>query len=309
MTIKMYVNNVDISIYQAAFVGITPANRTVTNATETIGGLVAPMMCNPNFGTKEYTLKISIHGTNRKEIWKNVSSILEMFSKIVDVSLEGFSNNGEKDKFFKLTLTRVAHTEYGALQAGWHVLELTCAGYEYGERKSIDIAAHNLVFEEIDSSEKATAVCEVAAEQIEGQAPALVDVRIEQCSEDRIPDNEGFFSGTVGKKYPLYADIKLYGLCKNRMGKDLGNVKVHVSPEEHFYPGAGATAIFLDGQNGMLTVLETNGLYPTNISHDLPAPLKIGFPEQKIRVEVTAYKMQRYKHEYNIQFIYTPIFL
>ena len=310
MAIKMYVNNVDISTYQAIFVGITPANRTVTNATEMIDGLTTPIMCNPNFGIREYTLRISIHGRNRKEIWDNVGSILEVFSKIVDVRLEGFSDNkGEKDKFFKFTLTRVDQTEYGALQAGWHVLELTCAGYEYGNKKSIGIAAHDLVFKEIDSSGKATAVCEVAAEQVEGQAPVFVDVGIKQCSEDRIPDNEGFYSGIVGEKYPLYADIKLYGLCKSRMGKELGNVEIYLRPDDHFYPGGGATAIFLDGQNGMLTVLETNGMYPTNISHDIPAPLKIGFPEQKIRVEVTAYEMQHYKHEYDIQFIYTPIFL
>ena len=50
MAIKMYVNNVDISTYQAIFVGITPANRTVTNATEMIDGLTTPIMCNPNFG-------------------------------------------------------------------------------------------------------------------------------------------------------------------------------------------------------------------------------------------------------------------
>ncbi len=61
MAIKMYVNNVDISTYQAIFVGITPANRTVTNATEMIDGLTTPIMCNPNFGDRKSTRLNSSH--------------------------------------------------------------------------------------------------------------------------------------------------------------------------------------------------------------------------------------------------------
>ena len=108
----MLVNGVDISTCNAKFFNITPAARTVTNATEILDGASIPVMMPPAFGTKEYTLKLNVYGEGRKEIWENASRLLQLFSEVVDVSISGFSDNGNQ-RFFKLSLTKVS-------QGLWH---------------------------------------------------------------------------------------------------------------------------------------------------------------------------------------------
>lgn len=310
MATVMLVNGVNISTCNAKFWSITPAARTVTNATEILDGASIPVMMDPAFGLKEYTLKLNVYGKNRKEIWENVSRVLQLFSKVATVELGGFYDTG-RQRFFKLTLTKAEHTEYGPCQGRWHTLTLTCAGYEYGTEQIVNIAAYNLRVEDNGDgtgSASYTLSAESMSNQLKRTAIVPVNVTITQVEEELMEGDE-FYVGVIGKKYPINADFRISGLCRTRMGKDMGSLDVSIYPDTHLYPGLGAVKVTLDGRNGKVTVDEENAGISQAVGLEMPAPMLFGFSDQEIKVEVTAYGMGKYKHWYNVGFRFVPIFL
>ncbi len=319
MSTVMFVNGVNISTCNAKFWSITPAARTVTNATEILDGASIPVMMNPGFGLKEYTLKLNVYGKNRKEIWENVSRVLQLFSEVATVELGGFYDTG-RQRFFKLTLTKADHTEYGPCQGGWHTLTLACTGYEYGDEMTLE--TEKLILNgnggQAVTYESYVKDMKVNYSRHQTQmptAPVFVNLAVTQtetCSDALVA---GVAPEVEGKRYAMHADIRISGLCRNSVGKDIGDLIIRVREDmepDGSYIGKGISHIEIEGKTGKIKERMANvggdwGL----LTCDMPSQLKVGFPGQKIRVEIqrlnigTIYRPQ----EIYIVLGLTPVYL
>lgn len=318
MTITMTVNGVDISAYNAKFWSITPGKRAVSNSSETVEGSAVPLLIPPVFGMREYTIMIHVYGESRERIWGNVSSILGLFTEVAEVTVgAGYGNAAVFkgiNRHFKLSLSGAVHAEYGAVKSGWHTLELACLGYEYGDEMTRDTGVLELggtVATQIMTYEAKISEMEVNYSRgivPDTTAPVNVNVVIEQFAKfgTNLPD---VYSG-VGleeKPYPISADIAISGLCRNTRGKDIGQLNISLRSSE-ITPGAGITYLRIDGLTGK-EVYEMN--VGDSLSHywNMPAPLRIGFPEQKIKVVVTAYDAVNFPQKLRVTLVYTPVYL
>ena len=294
MATEMLVNGVNISTCNAKFWSITPAARTVTNATEILDGASMPVMMPPAFGTKEYTLKLNVYGEGRKEIWENASRLLQLFSEVVDVSISGFSDNGNQ-RFFKLSLTKVSQEEYGPGKGRWDALTLSCTGYEYGRKAYLwspclqlnKSGNEGILYE--DYIENMTNEFHAGQTQM-ATAPVLVDVIINQGKMCSDAEEAGVAPEVQGKNYALHANIRISGLCRNSAGKDAGDmtidVREHMEPDGN-YAGRGITHIEIEGKTGKLKERTANAEGNWGrMEYSMPSQLKAGFPGQKIRVEI-----------------------
>lgn len=306
----MTVNGTDISEYSARFWRIEPGKRMISNESMSLGGLGTAVMLPPEFGLREYKLDINVHGETRMLIWKNVSSIIKEFEKIADVHIEG----ADGQKYFKLSLTGVEQTEYGQLKDRWDILTLTCLGYEYGSKEFIRISDDVFVFEEAPKEGFGACVASVEREiEIKGSAVVPVNVQIEQTARAIIENSEYCDNSLVGKKYPIYADIKIYGLCRGKRGKDLGAMEVRLRPETDplFIVGAGVTGYHINGMTGKGKVYKYNHYtYPEHLqSHSLPAPALAGFPGQKVKIEILAHRADVITNCCEVVIFYNPVYL
>lgn len=305
----MKVNGVDVSAYQARFWTITPAQRSVSNASEMLDGASVPVLVRPSFGLREYSISINIHGDSRAKLWENASRILKLFEGVAEIEIGSFSKFPER--YFRVSLSRVSHTEYGPQKDLWHILKMTCVGYEYGEKQCVQIPAYDLLVKDNgDGTGTASCVLDTGTLRYNISKTSIVpvDVEISQHCEE-LMEGDDFFTGVIGKKYPIYADFKITGLCRTRAGKSKGSFSASVYPDTHIYPGGGITKITFNGKNGSAGINETNAGGNYEVRHDMPVPLLFGFPDQKITVDITAHEINKYRHEYDIRFWYVPIFL
>lgn len=318
----MKVNGVDISAYEAKQWNIAPGKRSIGNGSEMAEGIRVPVMLDPDFGLKEYTIKLNIHGEGRKKIWENASGVLKLFSGVAEAELDGFN-----DRFFTLSLKGADLAEYGDRKDRWGILTLTCTGYEHGYLMAATLS-DELLFADGKSEvtyEAYTDSLHLNASQQESPkttAPVPVNVHIAQVNVCR--DNGEWFDGLKGKRYPMYANITIEGLCRNRAGKDLGPLGITVRPEmvhgemQTAYPsrtGYGISEIRINGQTGQCGYTY-NGAVPdagaggqASAGVDMAYPLLWGFPGQKIKVTIDTYLKEAYQPEYQVFFEHTPVYL
>ncbi len=318
MPTKMTVNEVDVSTCNARFWNITPGRRTISNSSEALDGSAVPLLLNPFFGMREYTIAIHVYGSTRETLFDNASKLLELFSRCADVKIEStISGNAAdfKSRFFKLSLSGITHQEYGVQKAGWHVVTLTCLGYEYGWGLSRSPAHGALNFTgsgtirtvEYESLFADMDINYARFHSPETTAPVTANIEIWQTNKYGA-DVGNLYPGVAGKEYPLNADITISGLCKNSYGKDVGTVTIMVRPDGHLYPGTGIKAITVDGQTGKYST-EANAGGSHTLEMDMPAPARVGFPDQRIGVKITAYDMAEHPQNIFVSFAYTPVYL
>lgn len=332
MAITMEVNGENISAYNAKFWSIMPGKRNIENSSEMLDNAAAPLLFRPVIGIREYTLTLHVYGASREEIWRNVGGLLKLFTEVVGVSIGSGHGNAPGfngfNRYFRLSLLGVKHSEYGIMKSRWHTLELTCVGYEHGVEMSCGVdfevieqgpayGSRTLTFESyIDDMDINPSFGNVQ----KTEAAVTVDVRVLQMY--KCQDDGGYFTGLAGNHYPMYADISIKGLCKNSMGKDAGSLTISTVPE--FVPaeptmapgpsGYGVESISVNGMTGA-HMCDYNGATPDPGSSgvstlvEVPAPMRWGFPRQKIKVSITAHRTDIYQAQYSIYFKYTPIYL
>lgn len=333
----MKVNGVDIARYNARQWNIEPGKRTVTNASEMLDGVSVPAMAAPIFGLREYTITIRIRGSSRTDVWNNASRILSLFRGVSEVELDGIGGAGTH--MFTLSLKGVDQEEYGRMKAGWGILKLSCVGYEHG---GVTTAWLDREFDFSDTDNWiATTSHTFAIEEAELQCASLpsaptttgviTDVILSQtniCAEDG-----EYFSGLAGHYYPIYAQVKIEGICRDLQGRDMGELRFEARPHtkrvwfdlDYIYPihpdGYGCSEITIRGISGK-GVYTTNGAKPdySDTSEyqrqmpevktiNIPAPMMWGFQGQEIKIEITSYNYGKYKPRYKIGFSHTPIYL
>lgn len=303
ITTTMTVNGVNISTYNAKFWSIEPGKRNISNSSESLGAGM-PLMLPPEYGLKEYTLELHVYGGSRGEIWENASGILSLFYDVADVML-----HRNEQRFYKLSLSGVTQAEYGAWKDRWHTLTLVCVGYEYGHEMETRVSGQDLFG--IGGTNTITVyydayVKDMAVNPSAGAAKkttAIVPVNVTILRPDIDPE--------TGRYPPMNCNMKINGLCKNRRGKDVGELELEVRPYVMDF-SMGAASVTVDGMTGETTV-KPNYDNQDRGSYDLycksPAPLMWGYPGQKISIELTAYEESDNPVGYNVHFSYTPVFL
>ena len=325
----MKVNGVEIARYNARQWNIEPGKRTVTNASEMLDGVSVPAMAAPIFGLREYTITIRIRGSSRTDVWNNASRILSLFRGVSEVELDGIGGAGTH--MFTLSLKGVDQEEYGRMKAGWGILKLSCVGYEHG---GVTTAWLDREFDFSDADSGYVTMSHIfAIEEAELQYTSLppaptttgviTDVILSQtniCTEDG-----EYFSGLEGYHYPIYAQVKIEGLCRDLQERDMGALSLYVTPElqktsgepvESPYPnGGGYSEVTVRGISGKTDFVvnkklaESGALKPCAEVWGMPAPLVWGIPGQKIRIHIAALYPEIYHPHYKMGFSYTPIYL
>lgn len=306
----MTVNGIGIENYNAKFWGIQKGRLAITNATEAMDNSRIPVMMRPSIGLREYTVTVHVYGKNRMEQWENAGRITALFAGAVsEVRVPGFP--GRK---FMLTLTGINESGHGGITNDrWHVLALSCAGYECADGETC-IKLDKLRFEEDDADApelkmayeaSLEELCEASGTEMPTE-PEQVNVTIEQ--KNIVHDAGQMYPGIQGKPGAMDADIRIYGLCKNRDGKDMGPLSIQARSDAHRYKGTGVTGVAINGKSGK--VKETVNIYGDyTMQYDMPAPLSWGHAGQGIRIEVTAYNKMAYYPKYEVSFCYTPVYI
>lgn len=332
MDVKMTVNGVDIATCSARFWSITPGKRKISNSSEMLDGSATPLMLNPIFGMREYTVALHVYGTGRENIWGNVGAALKLFAEVAEVTVGSGMGNapGFKgfNRCFTLSLVDVAHVEYGSMKSKWHTVELTCAGYEHGVEMSCAVDFGTMGPENWKDGVAATReayIDDLAINPSVGDAQkteAITSVHVSVAQTLKCQDDGGYFSGLAGKIYPMSADISIEGLCKNSRGRDIGALTIRASPE--YVPagptmkpapsGYGFQEVSINGTTGACEWTHnftSPTMEPPNTQAvvDLPGPMRWGFRGQKVKIRITPHALAYYQAKYSIYFHYVPIFL
>lgn len=324
----MKVNGVDIARYNARQWNIEPGKRTVTNASEMLDGFSVPAMAAPTFGLREYAVMLRIRGGSRTEIWNNASRILSLFRGVAEVEMDGIGGAGTH--MFTLSLKGVEQEEYGRMKAGWGMLKLTCVGYEHGSRvttwldKEIAITEQGVNFQ----TARYTFLAEEAAIESESLPPfptttcVIADVTLFQ--KNICKDDGEYFSGLSGLPYPIYADVRIEGICRDAQGKNAGALEFNVLPRlkgemttlTPCRDGSGYCRVKVRGESGQIEKQVNKlgdsmeeGRDSSVSSLNMPAPLVWGVPGQEITVSITSYFPDVFKPDYKLGFSFTPIYL
>ncbi len=325
----MKVNGIDISKYNAKKWKITPGKREISNASEMLDGGFAPVLAHPFLGMKEYTLEINIHGESRGEIWDNVSNVIKLFGMPGSTTIEGF-----EERIFKVSLKDASHTEYGPGLKKWAILTLTCVGYECGYPVSAELKDE--LSATLPSEDTFGGVCvdyEFYTEDItlkplgeitspRTTAPVPIDITVRQM---RVCEDDGsWFSGMAGKKYPIYADVIIDGICRDYRGRDKGRLWIRISPEVEpsemgmvipASSGYGVESVKINGQTGQVECIYNReppshmNMKPECYINDMQGGVLWGFPGQKIKVSILSTMAGIYRPSYQISFNHTPIYL
>lgn len=302
----MTVNGIGIENYNAKFWGIQKGRLAITNATEAMDNSRIPVMMRPSIGLREYTVTVHVYGKNRMEQWENAGRITALFAGAVsEVRVPGFP--GRK---FMLTLTGTNESGHGGITNDrWHVLALSCAGYECADEE-INIRIDNLTLVRGDADAiKDEYEYETQAQELCGLPPEAVgvDVTIEQT---RAFDGgyEKPFPDFAGKKMPMDADIRIFGLCIGKNGKDMGPLRIWARPDE-MNPGGGLEKLKLYGRSGRTEEYVNRGEAGYGLDCDFPSPLSFGRMGQKIRIEIDAYRSISIACKYAVDLSFTPIYI
>lgn len=302
----MTVNGRDIAEYNAKFWSITKGRLSITNPTEAMDESRVPVMMRPSIGPREYTLTLHVYGKSRMEQWENAGRIAVLFTGAAsEVRVPGFA--GRK---FMLTLTGIQESGHGGIANDrWHVLSLACVGYECADRETrVRIDRMDCISGDADAAKdvykyeaQAEEICELPPEAVE------VDVAIEQTRafdggyENRYPD-------FAGKKMPMDADVRIYGLCVGRSGKDIGPLRIWVRPDD-MNPGGGLEKLKLYGRSGRTEEYTNREGMGYGLDCGLPSPLSFGHTGQKLKIEIDAYRSISIACKYAVSLSFTPIYL
>ena len=302
----MTVNGTGITEYNAKFWGISKGRIAITNATEAMDESRIPVMMRPSVGLREYTITIHVYGKSRMEQWEKAGRIAALFTGAVsEVRVPGFP--GRK---FMLTLTGISESGHGGITNDkWYVLALDCAGYECADRETrirIDRFSHisgdaDAVKDVYEYEAQAQALCELPPEAVE------VDVTIEQT---RAFDGgyEQNFPDFAGKQMPMDADIRIYGLCIGRNGKDMGPLVIWARPDD-MKPGGGLEKLKIYGRSGRTEEYANGEGAGYGLDCKIPSPVSFGHKGRKIRIEIDAYRSISVACKYAVSLGFTPIYL
>lgn len=313
MAITMMVNGVDISMHNARFFRMTPGRRNVSNASEMLDGGMLPFLSRPSFGIREFVFEMHVYGSSRDAISKNCGSILNLFGVVSTVDISGFIDSKNVTRHFKVSVSGADQTEYGGLKNRWSTLKLTCVGYEYGDPAGATLLHMTAnTFDSYTSGNigviRRTISAESSAVLPYCGSPVPVTISIEHYPKRTIT-NDSFFSGVVGKEYPIFADFEIYGLCKNSVGKDLGPVKIKARPNTGTYKGSGITFLQIDGHSGNAK-REYNGPVEVDVFEiDMPGPIALSNDTQSITTVINAYETTEFYHAYSVSISYNPVYL
>lgn len=267
----MKINGVDISAYNAKQIKVTPGKRTIINESAVMGGCGIPIMFAPEFGIRTYEVVIAMWGNNREEIWENVDRILTLLRNPSDVKLDGFKHN------FRLSLSAVQQEEHGPGQIGWHTVTLECKGYEYGEMKEFSIMSP--VFEFRDTMcypDKITKIVKFdmgdALDKMGDKniIPVPLGIKIEQIYEQD------------GTPHAIFGTTEISGICKNNMGKNMGNLAIETMDLQ--------TGVEFRGETGKSIAWHQGQVSNTaNLHVDMPCIPTCGFEIQPVEIVTSLY--------------------
>lgn len=132
----MKIDGIDIAKYGAQQWNVYPSFCQISNNSEWLDGMSAPLMLNSTNGFKKMKVAVLIRGSTRQAIWKQASDLVACLLKPSIIQLDGFEHN------YYMYLENAEEAETSMKR--WHKATLELVGYEYGNEVSVTTAARNL---------------------------------------------------------------------------------------------------------------------------------------------------------------------
>lgn len=321
----MIVNGTNIADFGAKQWEVTPGKRAISNESDMFQGSYLPIMAAPDFGLCEYTIKLNVHGDSRAGIWDNVSRILNLFTEVAEVKLDGFA-----DRMFRLSLKDTSLTEYGPQKDRWGILTLKCAGYAHGNEMSVKIKKEDMTWYKNEGKFVYRGFAgDIPLDPMYTHSPKTttpVPVNIWIVQKRKCESDNGVFEGLAGNYYPLNARFSirsLYGRDWKEVWKLEGTFAPQMISGEHgiAFPspsGYGVYAAMIDGQTGQV-IRAYNRSEPGEGDQKAYAKMSAtrgltwGHYRQELEIEIMpAYTPPAYEAEaadYEIRFEHTPVYL